>query len=128
MDKTGSTASPATIATYSNFAGATVAASNRFVVANGRAPFANGGVSMNGSAIPGYESYVGTSFAAPVVSGYASVLMSKFPNLDAIKTSSIILDTARYDTLSCHPSCSAAIYGKGEASLSRALAPVGALR
>ena len=128
LDKTGSTASPATIATYSHFAGATVAASNRFVVANGRAPFANGGVSMNGSAIPGYESYVGTSFAAPVVSGYASVLMSKFPNLDAIKTSSIILDTARYDTLSCHPSCSAAIYGKGEASLSRALAPVGALR
>ena len=133
LDKTGSTASPATIATYSHFAGATVAASDRFVVANGRAPFANGGVSMNGSAIPGYDSsalgpYLGTSFAAPVVSGYASVLMSKFPNLDAKNTSSIILDTARYDTLSCYPSCSTAIYGKGEASLSRALAPVGSLR
>jgi hypothetical protein len=40
----------------------------------------------------------------------------------------IILDTARTDTLSCYPSCDTAIYGKGEASLSRALAPVGRLR
>jgi hypothetical protein len=54
--------------------------------------------------------------------------MQKFPNLSAASTSNIILDTARTDTLSCHPSCSSAIYGKGEASLSRALAPVGSLR
>jgi hypothetical protein len=128
LDKNGSIASPATIASYSNVAGTTSAAQNRFVVANGNAPFANGGVSMNGSAIAGYETNMGTSYAAPVVAGYAAIVRSKFPNLNAEKTSSIILDTARYDTLSCYPSCSVAIYGKGEASLSRALAPVGRLR
>jgi hypothetical protein len=63
-----------------------------------------------------------------VVAGYAAVIMSKFPNLNAEKTSAIILDTARYDTLSCYPSCNPQIYGRGEASLSRALAPVGRLR
>jgi len=123
LDKNGSVASPATIASYSNYAGATTAASDRFVVANGNAPYA--AVNMNGSTI---LSGVGTSYAAPVVAGYAAVLMSKFPNLNAINTSNIILDTARTDTLSCHPNCSSAIYGRGEASLSRALAPVGRLR
>jgi hypothetical protein len=42
-----------------------------------------------------------------------------------------MLDTARYDTLSCYytvTGCDKTIYGKGEASLSRALAPVGKLR
>jgi len=125
LDKNGSVASPATIATYSNYAGATTAASDRFVVANGNTPYASGGVSMNGWTI---ASGVGTSYAAPVVAGYAAVLMSKFPNLNAINTSNIILDTARTDTLSCTPNCSSAIYGRGEASLSRALAPVGRLR
>lgn len=128
LEKQGSTASPANMASYSNIAGATAAAQDRFVLANGRAPYANGGVSMNGNAIAGYETNVGTSYAVPVVAGYASVIMSKFPNLNAEKTSNIILDTARYDTLSCYPNCSPQIYGRGEASLSRALAPVGRLR
>jgi hypothetical protein len=42
-----------------------------------------------------------------------------------------MLDTARYDTLTCYKTtlgCDPNIYGKGEASLSRALAPVGKLR
>ena len=128
LDKQGSTAIPANLASYSNIAGATEAARDRFVLANGRPPYANGGVSMNGNAIAGYESNLGTSYAAPVVAGYAAVIMSKFPNLNAEKTSAIILDTARYDTLSCYPSCNPQIYGRGEASLSRALAPVGRLR
>ena len=71
---------------------------------------------------------VGTSYAAPRVAGYVAILRSKFPNLNAEKSASIMLDTARYDTLSCNPNCNPAIYGKGEASLSRALAPVGRLR
>ena len=86
---------------------------------------------MNGANISGYNSIsanLGTSYAAPVVAGYAAVVMQKFPNLTAQNTSSIILDTARYDTLTCNPNCDPTIYGKGEASLSRALAPVGYLR
>ena len=125
LDKNGTTSSPASIAWYSNLAGSNVAISDRFVTANGTMPWSAGSVRINGSDF-GVSS--GTSFAAPLVAGYAAILLQKFPNLDAVKTSSIILDTARYDTLSCYPSCSTAIYGKGEASLSRALAPVGSLR
>jgi hypothetical protein len=125
LDKNGTTSSKATIASYSNYAGSNVAISDRFVTANGTMPWSAGSVKINGSNF-GVSS--GTSYAAPLVAGYAAIVMQKFPNLDAVKTSSIILDTARYDTLSCYPSCSTAIYGKGEASLSRALAPVGRLR
>jgi Subtilase family len=112
---------------YTNYAGSNASISSRFVLANGRDSYGNG---VNAVAFNGVTSQIGqgTSYAAPVVAGYAAVVMQKFPNLDAIKTTSIILDTARYDTLVCHPSCDPAIYGKGEASLSRALAPVGYLR
>jgi hypothetical protein len=61
----------------------------------------------------------------------AIIVRSKFPNLNASNTASILLDTARYDTLACSKNggtCDPAIYGKGEASLSRALAPVGKLK
>ena len=104
-----------TIASYSNKAGAY---SDIFLVADGRGLF-------NSTS----NSYVeGTSFAAPRVSGYTAILRHKFPNLNAEKSASIMLDTARYDTMGCHPNCDPSIYGKGEASLSRALAPVGRLR
>jgi hypothetical protein len=124
LDKDGSVATKASIASYSNYAGATSAAQNRFILANGHTAYTVN-VGINGVIIAPGE---GTSYAAPRVASYASILMQKFPNLDAVKTSSIILDTARYDTLSCYPNCSTAIYGMGEASLSRALAPVGRLR
>ena len=117
------------IASYSNTAGSYSNVSNRFVVASGGTPFTYGDISVNGYMVPDSAmGEVGTSFSAPRVAGYVAIVRSKFPNLDAVKTSSIILDTARYDTLSCYPSCSASIYGAGEASLSRALAPVGKLR
>ena len=103
------------IASYSNQAGAY---SDRFLVADGRGIY--------DSTIGAYVQ--GTSFAAPRVAGYAAILRQKFPNLNAEKSSSILLDTARYDTLSCNPNCPSNIYGMGEASLSRALAPVGRLR
>jgi subtilisin family serine protease len=74
------------------------------------------------------NSNVGTSYAAPRVAGMVAIVRSKFPNLSASQTASIMLDTARYDTLNCYPACNPAIYGRGEASLSRALAPVGKLR
>ena len=125
LDKNGTVSSPATKASYSNYAGSNSAISDRFVMAYGNMPWNAGSVKINGSNFPVEP---GTSFAAPLVAGYAAIVMQKFPNLDAVKTSSVILDTARTDTLSCYPNCDAAIYGKGEASLSRALAPVGRLR
>jgi hypothetical protein len=125
LDKNGTVSSKATISNYSNTAGATANVANRFVVANGNTPYGNSSVGINGFTAAAGS---GTSYAAPIVAGYAAVVMQKFPNLSAANTSNIILDTARTDTLSCHPSCSSAIYGKGEASLSRALAPVGSLR
>ena len=125
LDKNGTVASPANKAYYTNYAGSNTAISDRFVMASGTMPWSSGGVAINGS---NFGTYMGTSFAAPIVAGYAAIVMQKFPNLDAVKTSNIILDTARTDTLACHPNCPISIYGKGEASLSRALAPVGNLR
>lgn len=69
--------------------------------------------------------------AVSVVSGFAAILRQKFPNINAEQTASILLDTARYDTLACSKNggtCNPEIYGQGEASLSRALSPVGRLR
>jgi len=125
LDKNGTIASKATMASYSNYAGANTAISDRFVTAYGNMPWTVGSVKINGDNF-GVEQ--GTSFAAPLVAGYAAIVMQKFPNLTAASTSNIILDTARTDTLSCTPNCDPTIYGKGEASLSRALAPVGRLR
>jgi hypothetical protein len=110
---------------YSNTAGTVPEIASRFVMAYGKLPWTNNSVAINGTNV---DEAFGTSFAAPIVAGYAAIIMQKFPNLDAIKTSSIILDTARTDTLACSPDCKSTIYGRGEASLSRALAPVGRLR
>jgi subtilisin family serine protease len=125
LDKDGSVDAKANKASYSNTPGADSKFQSRFVMANGTSPFArefgwdykyNDGAGN------------GTSFAAPRVAGYIGILRHKFPNLNAEKSSSIILDTARTDTLWCHPNCESSVVGRGEASLSRALAPVGRLR
>lgn len=136
LNYAGTTAFPATISGYSNTAGTVSGVQSRFLVASGTTPFKTGDIAWNGTAVsasmlgPDGQTLgnVGTSYAAPRVAGYVAIVRDKFPNLDAVKTSSIILDTARYDTLACYPSCNTAIYGMGEASLSRALAPVGRLR
>jgi len=117
----------------SNTAGYDLTIQNRFLVASGINPFpsttVNGkatyGISIDGTPTPVYW---GTSFAAPRVAGYAAIIHQKFPNLTAPNTADILLATARYDTLTCYPNCDKSIYGQGEASLSRALAPVGYLR
>ncbi|MDX8386260.1 MAG: S8 family serine peptidase [Gallionella sp.] len=139
LNRTGSTISPATIASYSNNAGTDATVQSRFVVASGTTPFSTGDLAVNGVAVSATSidsngrtfGNVGTSYAAPRVAGYVAIVRSKFPNLDAINASSIMLDTARYDTLTCFNTvvgCDKAIYGHGEVSLSRALAPVGRLR
>jgi hypothetical protein len=128
LDQTGSVNNPASIAWYSNTAGADADIANRFLLASGTIPFSGSDVSINGTPL---RSGYGTSYAAPRVAGMVAIVRSKFPNLSASQTASIMLDTARYDTLTCYKTlagCDPAIYGKGEASLSRALAPVGKLR
>ena len=104
---------------------------SRYLLASGTTPFSPGDLAVDGVPINSTNSFIsnaGTSYAAPRVAGMVAIVRSKFPNLSASQTASIMLDTARYDTLTCYPACDSAIYGRGEASLSRALAPVGKLR
>ena len=109
LNKNGTTASQANIASYSNVAGANTTVQNKFLV-----------VGVTGGNDPYYKLY-GTSFAAPVISGYSAILGSKFTTADATKISSQLLNTARTDTIANY---SASVHGKGEASITRALAPV----
>ena len=108
LDRNGTTANKANIASYSNIAGQNSAVQNRFLV-----------VGVTGGNDPNNPLY-GTSFAAPVISGYSAILGSKFTTADATKISNQLLNTARTDTISNY---SASVYGKGEASITRALAP-----
>lgn len=103
------------IASYSNQAGSYA---ERFVVADGRGlQDADGNYAQ------------GTSFAAPRVAGYVAIVRQKFPNLSAANTASVILDTALWNAKWGDKSAAnMAVYGQGEASLGRALAPVGRLR
>ena len=105
LSSNGSTDALASMASYSNFAGADTSVQDRFLV-----------VGVEGDKTGLY----GTSFAAPVVAGYASILGSKFSTSDAAAISQQLLDTARTDTISGYD---VSIHGQGEASLSRALAP-----
>ncbi len=127
LNRAGSTSAPASIAQYSNYAGSNTTIQSRFLVASGTVPFTDGSVAVDGTPITA-SGNEGTSYAAPRVAGYAAIVMQKFPKLSGANTADIMLQTARYDTLSCNPNCDKAIYGQGEASLSRALAPVGRLR
>jgi subtilisin family serine protease len=106
LNTNGSTASPATLASYSNFAGSDATIQKQFLV-----------VGVEGSKTGLY----GTSFAAPVITGYAAILGSKFTAAKPTQVVNQLLATARKDTLADY---SAAKYGRGEASLTRALAPV----
>jgi subtilisin family serine protease len=102
----GSTAAPASLASYSNFAGTNTTVQSQFLVV---------GVEANETGLSG------TSFAAPIVSGYAAILGSKFTAATPTQITNRLLETARQDTLRNYdPS----VYGQGEASLSRALAPI----
>jgi subtilisin family serine protease len=91
---------------YSNFAGSDATVQKNFLV-----------VGVEGSKTGLY----GTSFAAPVITGYAAILGGKFTTATPTQVANQLLVTARQDTLADY---SAAKYGRGEASLTRALAPV----
>lgn len=106
LSSNGSTSKPASMAYYSNTPGTDSVVQSHFLV-----------VGVNSSQMGGLA---GTSFAAPIISGYAAILGSKFSAATPTAITNDLLNTARTDTLKNY---SASIYGKGEASLSRALAP-----
>lgn len=105
LSSNGSVANKAAMASYSNTAGADVVAQKQFLV-----------VGVTGDQTGLY----GTSFAAPIVAGYGALLGSKFKAATSTQIVNQLLNTARQDTVSNY---SAAVYGRGEASLTRALAP-----
>ncbi len=105
LNTNGTTAAPATIASYSNKAGSDIDIQNKYLM-----------VGVEGSKTNLY----GTSFAAPIVSAYAGIVKSKFKTATPLQVTNQLLNTARKDTISGY---NAAIHGRGEASLTRALAP-----
>jgi subtilisin family serine protease len=106
LNTNGTTAAPATLASYSNTAGTDAAIQKQFLV-----------VGVEGSKTGLY----GTSFAAPVITGYAAVLGSKFTSATPVQITNQLLNTARQDTIKGYK---AQLHGRGEASITRALAPV----
>ena len=105
LNSHGSVDNQASLADYSNYAGENSVAQEQFIV-----------VGVTGNITGLY----GTSFAAPIVSGYAAVLGSKFTAASPENIKNRLLQTARTDTITGYDKT---IHGKGEASLSRALAP-----
>lgn len=106
LSKNGTTAAPASLASYSNYAGSNTAIQKNFLV-----------VGVDGAKTGLY----GTSFAAPVISGYGAILGSKFTSATPTQITNQLLNTARTDTIANYR---AAVHGRGEASIYRALAPV----
>lgn len=106
LDRNGTVSNPARRAGYSNFAGNDPAVQSNYLMVGVR-------TDVMGLA--------GTSFAAPIVSGYASVLGSKFTGATPTQIANQLLNTARSDTIFNY---TPAEHGRGEASIARALAPV----
>lgn len=105
LNKNGTVVKPAALAGYSNFAGRDPAVQKQFLV-----------VGVEG----GKTGLHGTSFAVPIVSGYAAILGSKFTKATPTQITNQLLDTARKDTIVDY---SVAVHGRGEASIARALSP-----
>ncbi|MCC5956175.1 MAG: S8 family serine peptidase, partial [Natronohydrobacter sp.] len=106
LERNGTVSNPAAIADYSARAGSDRAYRRKFLVV---------GVPSN------IHGLAGTSFAAPVVSGYAAILGSKFRDARPRDISKQLLTTARTDRILNYDK---RVHGRGEASLRRALAPV----
>lgn len=128
LDTNGSLADRASLAWYSNTAGL---APDQYLVVG-----VVSGITWDGltyvlnearEEVPDYQydasgtGLAGTSFAAPIISGYAAVLASKFTDASPTQIASQLLSTAREDTILNYD---VSIHGQGEASLSNALSPV----
>lgn len=90
------------------------------------------GLGSHGNAFGGTYGYtVGMSAAAkiaPRVAGLAALVRGKFPNLTRAQSASILLDTANYQGLVCHPDCPLNIYGQGRGDIANAVSPIGKLQ
>lgn len=106
LSTNGTTTARASLAANSNYAGSDPAVQGKFVV-----------VGVEGSKTGLY----GTSMAAPIVSGYAAIVGSKFTTATSTQIANQLLNTARTDTISNY---SVSLHGRGEASIARAIAPV----
>ena len=105
------------IATYSNRAGVL---KDRFLLANGDTGYDN----------TAGEDIVGTSFAAPRITGAAALLKSKFQNLTGAQAADILLLSADKDINddgSDDFSGVSDVYGHGELDTGAALSPIGNL-
>jgi subtilisin family serine protease len=106
LNTNGTTRAPATLANYSNTPGQDATVQRQFLV-----------VGVDGAKTGLY----GTSFAAPIITGYVAILGSKFTNASPTQITNQLLNTARTDTISKYK---AETHGRGEASITPALAPV----
>lgn len=106
LSTNGSTTAPASLAPNSNYAGSDPVVQAKFLV-----------VGVEGSKTGLY----GTSMAAPIISGYAAIVGSKFTKATPTQIANQLLNTARTDTISNY---NASLHGRGEASIARAIAPV----
>lgn len=105
LTSNGTTSAKASLASYSNYPGSDRTIQNNFLVV---------GVTSSNTGL------AGTSFAAPIISGYAAIVGSKFTEANSTQVVNRLLNTARTDTVRFYR---ASVHGRGEASLSRALAP-----
>jgi subtilisin family serine protease len=105
LDRNGSPTNLANLTSYSNRAGTNTTAQNQF---------------LSVGVLSGVTGLAGTSFAAPIVSGYAAIIGSKFTAATPSQITNQLLNTARQDTIRNY---NPALHGRGEASIARALAP-----
>lgn len=106
LETNGTVDNKATIASYSNRASSDSGFNSKYLMV---------GVERHKTGL------AGTSFAAPIVSGYAAIVNSKFKTANPTQVANQLLNTARTDTIKDY---NVNVHGRGEASLSRALAPI----
>lgn len=104
LDKHGTSSDRATITEYSNRAGQNNAIQDQFLMVG----------------MPSSTGLDGTSFAAAQVSAYSAIVGSKFATASPVQITEQLLSTSRTDTINNYDR---AVHGRGEASLTRALAP-----
>lgn len=117
-------------ASRSNYPGEQAWIQDRFLLA----PFV--AESASGSAVDATGTFAGTSFAAPIVAGMVGAILGRWPHLDAVQVSQLMLETAARDSglyrrNDCGPdqnaNCGLYYLGQGFADLGAAMQPTGEL-
>ena len=114
----------------SNYPGEQTWIQERFLLA----PFV--AESASGAGVDATGTFAGTSFAAPIVAGMVGAVLSRWPHLDAMQVSGLMLDTAARDSKlygrnDCGAdqasNCGLYYLGQGVADLEAAMTPMGEL-